>query len=86
MKNEKLLDFGKQEAGYERLYPSHENFKKNIGAKICYVDFVEPHRGTYFVRYAQIHSVMRSRLFLDDGFKEVDIRDIIDCGIKTKEQ
>jgi hypothetical protein len=83
-RRENILDFEKQESGYERLYPSPENFKKNIGKTICYVDFVEPYRGTFFVRYAVIHSVIRNRLILNDLDKEIDIRDIIDCGIKIE--
>ena len=85
MKHRKnILDFNNQENGYERLAPSPENFKKNIGKTICYVDFIEPYRGTFFVRYATIHSVIRNRLFVNDGHNEVDIRDIIDCGIKIE--
>ena len=78
-----LLDFKNEEKGYKYFYPSRDNFKNNIGKKICYVDFVEPYRGTYFVRYGTIHSVRYSQLYLNDGDRVVDIRDIKECGIET---
>lgn len=77
-----LLDFENQEKGYKPFSVTRENIKANIGKRICYVDFVEPNRGTYFVRYGTIHSIRYSRLFLDDMNKEVDIRDIKEAGIK----
>lgn len=82
----KLLDFEneKYEKGFKSFYPSRANIKKNIGKKICYVDYVEPYRGTFFVRYGAIHSIRYSQLFLDDGNRQVDIRSIIDCGIEIE--
>jgi len=77
-----LLDFEKEEKGYQKFQISKENIKKNIGKKICYVDYVEPNRGTYFVRYGVIHSIRYSRLFLNDMDKEVDVRNIKEAGIK----
>lgn len=79
---EKLLNFEKEEKGYERFQLSRENIKANIGKVICYVDYVEPYRGTYFVRYGKIHSIRYSRLYLDEGERSVDIRDIKEAGIK----
>lgn len=77
-----LLDFDKEEKGYKPFKINRENIKANIGKKICYVDYVEPNRGTYFVRYGVIHSIRYSRLFLNDMEKEVDIRDIKQAGIE----
>lgn len=77
-----LLDFDKQEKGYKPFKINRENIKANIGKKICYVDYVEPNRGTYFVRFGVIHSIRYSRLFLNDMEKEVDIRDIKQAGIE----
>jgi len=76
------LDFEKQEKGYEPFRVTKESVKKNIGRRICYVDYVEPNRGTYFVRYGTLHSMRYSRLSLDDMNKEVDVRDIKECGIE----
>ena len=77
-----LLNFEKEEKGYKKFYITRQSVRDNIGKKICYVDYVEPYRGTYFVRYGIIHSIRYSRLFLDDGFREVDIRDIKESGIQ----
>ena len=77
-----LLDFEKQEKGYKSFEVSRKNFLDNIGKQICYVDYVEPYRGTYFVRYGVIHGVKRNHLLLSDGDNEVEIRKIKDCGIK----
>lgn len=81
-----LLDFEneKYEKGYEKFYPSRENIRKNIGKKICFVTYVDPHRGYYTVKYGVIHSVKYSRLFLNDRNDEVDIRSIKDCGIEIE--
>lgn len=80
----KYLDFEKEEKGYKSLTVSKESFRNNIGKQICYVDYVEPYRGTYFVRYGVIHSVRYSTLFLNDMNKEVDIRSIKEAGIKIE--
>lgn len=77
-----LLDFEKEERGYKPFQVTKDNVKANIGKKICYVDYVEPNRGTYFVRYGIIHSVRYSRLFLNDMDTEVDIRNIKEAGIE----
>jgi hypothetical protein len=81
-----LLDFEneKYEKGYEKFYPSRENIRKNIGKKICFVTYVDPHRGNYTVKYGVIDSVRYSRLFLNGGNDEVDIRDIKECGIEIE--
>ncbi len=81
----KLLDFENEkcEKGYEPFQLTKENIKANIGKKICYVDYVEPHRGTYFVRYGIIFGVKYSQLILNDGEKNVDIRNVRECGIET---
>lgn len=77
-----LLDFENNEKGYKPFQLSYENIKANIGKKICYVDFVEPHRGTYFVRYGVIYGVRYSKLILNDGEKSIYIRDVKECGIE----
>ncbi len=78
----KFLDFENEEKGYKPFNVTKDNIKANIGKKMCYVDYVEPHRWTYFVRYGVIHSMRYSRIFLNDMDKEVDIRDIREAGIK----
>lgn len=76
-----LLNFDGEEAGYKQFFPTRENVKQNIGKKICYVDYVEPYRGTYFVRHGVIESIRYSILTLDNG-RTVDIRNIKEAGIK----
>ena len=78
----KYLNFENEEKGYEKFDLTKENVRANIGKTICYVDFVDRHRGTYFVRYATIHSIRYSTILLDDGDRKVDVRDILECGIK----
>lgn len=83
-----LLDFENQEKGFERFYVNRINVLKNVGKRICYVDYVEPYRGTYFVRHGVIHGIKHSRLLLNNGDSEVDVRDIKEAGIeidKTEE-
>lgn len=77
------LDFENEEKGFKPFSVSKESVKANIGKHICYVDYVEPHRGTYFVRYGVIHSIRYSQLFLDDMSRQVDIRDIKEAGIRV---
>lgn len=80
----KLLDFEneKYEKGYIEFYPSRQNIKNNIGKKTCFVTYVCPHRGYYTVKYGIIYSIRYSRLFLNNGNDEIDIRDIKECGIE----
>ena len=78
----KYLDFEREEKGYKPFVVNKDNVRANIGKRICYVDHVEPYRGTYFVKYGIIHSIRYSRLFLDDMDREVDIRDIKEAGIQ----
>ena len=61
-----------------------KNIRKNIGKQICFVDkrTVDIYRGYYNVGYGILYEIKYSRLFLDDGNREVDIRDVIACGIK----
>jgi len=80
------LDFenDKYEKGYAPFVMNAENIRANIGKKICYVNYVEPYRGTYFVRYGTIHSLKRNVLFLNEGHDTVNIKSIIECGIKIE--
>lgn len=80
----KFLDFEKDEKGYKSFVVNKENVRANIGKRICYVNYVEPYRGTYIVRYGTIHSIKYSRLFLDDMNREVDVRDIKEAGIEIQ--
>jgi len=79
-----LLNFEKEEKGFKKFYPTRENIKANIGKIICYVDRVDPYRGYFSVQYGIIHSIRYSTLYLNDMDKEVDIRDIKDCGIENE--
>ena len=80
------LDFEnpKWQKGYKLLvnFRNKDLLRKNIGKKICYVDYVERYRGTFMVRYGIIHSVRYSTLYLNDMEKSVDIRDIKEFGIE----
>lgn len=82
----KYLNFQKEEKGYEYFNLTRENIRANVGLSICFVDkrTICRHRGYYHVNYGLIHSIRYSRIFLDDGDREVDIRDIVECGIKIK--
>jgi hypothetical protein len=78
-----LLDFEKDQNGFKPFRATRENLKANIGKMICYVDFVDKYRGTYFVRYGRVELVRYSNLFLEGG-RIVDIRDIKEAGIKIE--
>jgi hypothetical protein len=78
----KYLDFEKQEKGYKPFEVTRENIRANIGKRICYVDYVEPYRGTYFVRYGTIESIKYSQIYFSNGNSEVDIRNIKEAGIE----
>ena len=81
----KLLDFENEryEKGYKPFNPrDKELVKKNVGKKICYVDSVDRYRGYFTVKFGVIHSIRYSTLFLDNMEKQVDVRDIKDCGIE----
>lgn len=78
------LDFEKQEKGYIPFEVTAENVKDNIGKWICYVDFVDPYRGTYLVRYGRLHSMRYKQLYLNEGDRQVDVRDIKEAGIKIE--
>jgi hypothetical protein len=80
----KLLDFENDEKGYKPFVVNKENVRANIGKRICYVDYIDPDRGAYFVRYGTIHSIRYSRLFLDNMNKEVDVRFIKEAGIEIE--
>lgn len=78
-----LLDFNNQEKGFKKFELSKDNIKANIGKRICYVDFVEKYRGTYFVRYGTIYGLKRNYIVLEaDGSKLVEIKKIKECGIE----
>ena len=80
----RYLDFEKEEKGFEQIFLNAETIKANIGKRICYVNKrdIDQYRGYYNVRYGTIHSKRYSTLFLDDGNRDVDIRDIVECGIE----
>jgi hypothetical protein len=79
----KLLDFDKEEKGFFKVYPSNRELKRYVGRDICYVDYVEPYRGTYFVRHGTIVKIKYNTIYLsEDGSRTVDIRDIKEIGVK----
>jgi hypothetical protein len=82
-----LLDFEnpEREKGYKPFKLTAENIKANIGKKICYVDSVDKYRGYYTVKYGVIYMKHYSRLLLDEGEREVDIRDVKACGIEIEQ-
>jgi hypothetical protein len=83
----KYLNFEdeKCEKGYGPFSISKDNFKANIGKTICFVDRVDKYRGYYTVKYGTIYGVRYSQLLLDEGERQVDIRDIKECGIKLED-
>lgn len=80
------LDFDKEEKGYEPFELTRSNIRANIGRKICFVDkrTIDRYRGYYSVQIGVIHSIRYSTLYLDDMEREVDIRDVKECGIEIK--
>ena len=83
---EGFLDFKKNEKGFKPFQLTAENIKKNKGKRICYVlsrDW-DRNRGYYKVRYGVIDSKYYSTLILDGGNDNLDIRDVLECGIEDK--
>ena len=80
----KYLDFENQEKGYSEFHLTRKNINANIGKQIAYVDrrTIDRYRGNYNVEYAIIESVRYSQLFLNEGHDSVDIRNVVECGIK----
>ena len=83
----KYLDFEKEEKGYEPFSLSRENIKANIGRQIVYVDkaWVDRYRGYYKVETGIIQRVYYNRLYLEDVENYIDIRDVLECGIKKQQ-
>jgi hypothetical protein len=83
----KYLDFENErwQKGYELFHISKANFKKNIGRKICYLMSrdMDRHRGSFIVRYGTILDIKYSQLIFDTH-DSVDIRDMLECGIKIQ--
>lgn len=86
----RYLDYENQkyEKGYKPFELTSENIKANIGKKICYVRSknVDEHRGFFNVEYGIIHSKRYSQLYIDEGHDSIDIRDVLECGIKIDNQ
>tara|TARA_R110000772_G_C13310332_1_gene440579 strand:- start:11430 stop:11681 length:252 start_codon:yes stop_codon:yes gene_type:complete len=79
---EPLIDFEKEFKNYEKwdANTSPKEIRKLIGKKLIYVDYVEPYRGTFFIRYATIADAHRSFIIFEDG-NNVDKRCIKAAGI-----
>lgn len=84
----KYLNFedDKYEKGYEPFNLTPENIKNNIGKSIVYVTTrdVDSKRGFVSPKYGIIHSKRYSTLYLNDMDREVDIRSVLECGIKIE--
>lgn len=81
------LDFTKQELGYTRFQLTAENIKANKGKTICFVDkrTIDKYRGYYNVEYGIIGKKHYSKLFIDEFDNSIDIRNIVECGIKIEQ-
>lgn len=77
-----LIDFDKMQNDFVPFNINRETAKENIGKRICYVDYIEPYRGTYFIRCGTITDVKRGVLIFDDYEKEIKISKIHECGIE----
>ncbi|MDD5589042.1 MAG: hypothetical protein PHP92_03210 [Candidatus Nanoarchaeia archaeon] len=80
----KYLNFDNQEKGYREFSITKDNVIKNKGKNIVYLrgSDVDKYRGYVFPQYGILYDMRYSILFLNDGNTEVDVRDIIECGIK----
>lgn len=84
----KYLNFENEEKGYKPFSLTNENIRKNFGKKICFVlnRDVCKHRGYYNVRYGVMHSKRYSMLYIDEGHTDIDIRDVLECGIEIEDE
>lgn len=76
------------EKGYKPIDLTPENIRANKGKRIVYLlkQNIEAIRGYAFPRYATIHSKRYSQLLIDDGNDSIDLRDVVECGIKIEDE
>lgn len=84
----KYLDFENHEKGYIKFTLTKASAKANIGKAICFVTrgSIDKHRGCFRVRFGLISGVHYNRVFLNEYQDEIDIRDVVECGIKITEK
>lgn len=80
----KYLDFDNQEKGYKEFSITKENVLRNRGKSIVYLtrSDIDIHRGYVFPQHGILYDMIYATLFLNNGDRGVDVRDIIECGIK----
>lgn len=80
------LNFDKQEKGYERISVSKDKLKSLMGKRIVYITSrdVDSLRGYCFPRFGVVSGFYRNRVLLNDSDKDVDIKSIIEAGVKIE--
>jgi hypothetical protein len=75
---------GKFEYGYKPFKLTPESIKANQGKQIVYLTKrdIDKHRGIAFPRFGTIGVKKYSTMYFHDYSDSINIRDIIECGIK----
>ena len=84
----RYLDFENEkfQKGYQLFSLTDKNIKENKGKRICFLlrrDY-DRNRGYMVVRYGNIDRKRYSQLIINDGEDSIDIRDVLECGIKIQ--
>jgi hypothetical protein len=83
----RYLDFENHEKGYEKFTLTKASAKANIGKAICFVSrgSIDKYRGYFRVSFGVISGVHYNTVLLNEHQDQIDIRDIVECGIKIPE-
>lgn len=78
----------KFEKGYKPFELTAQNIKANKGKRIVYLlsRDINSARGYAFPKYANIYEKRYSQLLLDGGHDSIDLRDVVECGIKIDDE
>lgn len=80
----KYFDYENQEKGYKPFQLDKKSIEENIGKRIVYVTNrdVDTNRGYVFPQYGRLYAKKRNEVWLNEGEKSINVRDVLECGIE----